>query len=203
MTDCWQIHPQAVVVRLSHSSIHPFLISLLTEDTTRALLRSLLLVTVVNRHHLPASFYSHGKDTFCHLWLLLGTARELANIRWRWGRTGKWKRPRNSILPCSYFYLMQHWQYYKLEPKCGWTVPSVLSCMTDINPHLSVWSNSGLSQPVSCADTIVSPIQPWKEKCEGKTKCACEKVCGCEQKTERWCHILDRSASFIMQRRHF
>lgn len=88
---------------------------------------------------------------------------------------------------------MQHWQLYKLVPKCARAVPSVLFSVTDMNPHLSVCSNFGLPQPVSSADAIVSPTETSTWKWEGETKCACVyvyvyvyvRIHTSEQKTER------------------
>lgn len=67
----------AVIVCSGHSSLHlilSFSLLTLTEEAKKSLLRSLLLVAVVNYCHLLVegltSFYSHTKDTFCHLWLL-------------------------------------------------------------------------------------------------------------------------------------
>lgn len=147
-----------------HSCLHlilSFSLLTLTEEAKKSLLRSLLLVAVVNYCHLLVegltSFYSHTKDTFCHLWLLQGTLRGPVSIPWRWENTGKQWRPRN-IFPASYSSSRHLWQLYKLVPKCARTVPSALFFVTDINPQLSVCSKSGLSQPVSY--TIVPPTEP-------------------------------------------
>lgn len=75
VTTCWQMQPQAIILCPGHASLH--LILLLARFNRRSQeipLSQLLLVPVVNYcHHMIAaltSFYSHTKDTFCHLWLL-------------------------------------------------------------------------------------------------------------------------------------
>lgn len=95
VTARWQMRPQAIIVRSRHSSLHLNLSSLLLtspEEAKKSLLSSLLLVSVVNHHHLLVgaltSFYSHTKDTFCHLWLLQCTVRGPFSIPWRWGTRG-------------------------------------------------------------------------------------------------------------------
>lgn len=116
LTARWHIRPQAIITSTTPLAIpSSFSLSLLnfTWRSQESLLSSPLLVFLVNYPHLPieelTSFYSHTKDTFCHLWLLQYTVGGPFSIPWRWGNRGRQRRPRNS-LPASYCYSTQLWQ---------------------------------------------------------------------------------------------
>lgn len=76
------------VDRCSNSMFEPLLslesFHFLSElQLKKSLCRSLLLV--IHHHHLLASFYSHSKDTFCHLWLVSYKGEK---VRRGWNKPG-------------------------------------------------------------------------------------------------------------------
>lgn len=180
VTACWQMHPQATMVCSGHSPLHLTLSFSLfsTEDAKKSLHCSLLHVPIVNfcHRHIAelTSFYSHTKDAFCRLWLFKDKVQHECQSVSHEGE----RRENNAKKHPAFFLLtfMQLWQLYKIVPKCAQTVPSALfsvyfekattviyssiyGLVTDINPHLRVCSKSGLSQLVSCIETIVSPTE--------------------------------------------
>lgn len=102
VTARWQTRPRATMLRWGHSlRLHHILSFCLSAK--KSCLRSLLLFPPVVNYHHPlieelTSFYSHTKDTFCHLWLLRGTVGRPVGIPWRWDKTGKQRRPGNILL---------------------------------------------------------------------------------------------------------
>lgn len=174
------MRPQAIIVCSRHSSLHlnlsfPLLTS--PDEAKKSLLSSLLLVSVVNHRHILVeeltSFYSHTKDTFCHLWLFQCAVRGPFSIPWRRGNAGKQRRPRN-ILP-AFCRIQCNFDSFKkvcqsVPERCQVrSSPCILkkvqcriqfNLLTDINQHHSVRSTSGLSKPVYSAETIVSPTEP-------------------------------------------
>lgn len=165
VTARWQMCPQAIIVCLSHSSSHLILsLSLLTsaEEAKKSLLSSPLPLIVNHRHLLIeelTSFYSRTKDTFCHLWLLQGTVR-VGQYHMKVRERREAKEAKNHP---SRFLLLFNATLTALQISakvCPNSAKCTLLCVTDINPHLSVCSKSGLSQPVSTVDTIVSRTEP-------------------------------------------
>lgn len=145
---------------LSDSSLHlilSFSLSTSTEEAQKSLLS--LRLSVVNYRHLLieelTSFYSHTKDTFCHLWDRMRAGQYPTKVRER-------REPKEAKKHPSRFLRLFSASLTALQTNgkvCPSSAKSTLLCVTDINPHLSGCSKSGLSQPVSSVDTIVSPTE--------------------------------------------
>lgn len=162
VTACWQMRPRAKVMFSGHSSPQLILsFSFLTsaEEAKKSLLNSVLLVPVVNYCHLAieelTSFYSHTKDTFCHLWLLHGTVQGPGSIPRRWENTGKQRNPRTILSASTSILFKSTLTALQISAKvCQGSAKRTLLCVlwkgaiavyssiygpaTDINPHLSV-----------------------------------------------------------------